>query len=59
LPLDPALDQPGPHEHLDVEVQMAGIDSESLGELSVRELPVAFLTEHLEHAHPQRVAERL
>ena len=53
------LDQSRLEQHPHVEVQMAGIDSESLGELTVRELPVAFCAEHLEHPDPQRVAERL
>ncbi len=38
---------------------MAGIDSESLGELTVRESAVAFCAEHLEYPDAQRVAERL
>jgi hypothetical protein len=38
---------------------MAGIDSESLGELTVRESAVAFCAEHLEDPDAQRVAECL
>ena len=52
--ISPALQQ-----HADVEVQVTGIDAETLRELAVRELPVAFLAEHLEDAHPQRMSERL
>ena len=53
------LDQARLQQHADVEVKMAGIDAEPLRELTVRELPVAFLAEHLEHADAQRMAERL
>jgi len=53
------LDQSRLHQHAYVEVQMAGIDSESLGELTVRESAVAFGPEHLEYPNAQRVAERL
>jgi hypothetical protein len=42
-----------------MEVQVTGIDAEALGELAVRELPVVFLAEHLEDAHPQRMSQRL
>ncbi len=38
---------------------MAGVHSESLGELTVRESRVTFYAEHLEHPHAQWVAERL
>jgi len=40
-----------------MEVKVTGIDAESLCELPVRELPFAFLAEHLQHTDPQRVAE--
>jgi hypothetical protein len=53
------LDQSCLHEHAHMEVQMARIDSESLGELTVRESPIAFRAEHLEYPDAQRVAERL
>jgi len=53
------LDQSGLQQHADVEVQVPGVDAEPLGELTVRELPVAFLAEHLQHTHAQRMAERL
>ena len=53
------LDQPCLEQHAHVEVQVAGVDAEPLGELTVRQLPVAFLAEHLQHAHAQRMAERL
>src|SRR6185295_18886930 len=46
-------------QHADVEVQVTGIDPETLCELAVRELPVAFLAEHLEDAHAQRMSQRL
>jgi hypothetical protein len=39
-----------------MEVQVTGVDAETLRELAVRELPVAFLAEHLEDANPQGVA---
>jgi hypothetical protein len=42
-----------------VEVEVTRIHSESLRELTVRELPVTFLAEHLQYPDPQRVAERL
>ena len=42
-----------------MEVQVARIHSESLGELSVRQLPFAVLAEHLQDPNAQRVAERL
>jgi hypothetical protein len=35
-----------------MEVQMTGVDAEALRELAVRELPVAFLSEHFQDAHP-------
>ena len=50
------LDQPRLEQHADMEVQVTGIDAETLRELAVRELPVAFLAEHLEDAHPQRMS---
>jgi len=40
-----------------VEVEVTRIDAESLRELPVRELPFAFLAEHLQHTDAQRVAE--
>ena len=52
-------DQAGLEQHANVEMQMAGVDSEPLGELTVRQLPFAFLAEHLQDAHPQRVSQRL
>ena len=50
---------PARSEHLDVEVQVAGVDPEPLRELAVRERLVALAAEHLEHAQPQRMAEGL
>ena len=43
------LDQAGSQEHADVKVKMSRIDAESLSQLTVRELPVAILAEHLQH----------
>jgi len=40
-----------------MKVEMTGIDAESLRKLTVRELPFAFLAEHLQHTDAQRVAE--
>ena len=42
-----------------MEVQVPRIDAEALGELTVGELPVPLLAEHLEHANAERMAERL
>jgi hypothetical protein len=42
-----------------VKVEVAGIDAEPLRELSVRELPIAFLTEHFQDANPEWVSQRL
>src|SRR6266545_5597196 len=42
-----------------MEMEMAGVDPEPLGKLPVRQLPVALLPEHFQHAHPERVAESL
>ena len=42
-----------------MEVQVPGIDVEPLGELAVRQRLAALVAEHLEHAEPQRMAERL
>ena len=53
------LDQPGLQEHPHVEVEVSRVDPEPLRQLTVCELPVPFLSEHLEHADAQRVAERL
>ena len=53
------LDQPGAEEHLDVEVEMARVDVEPLRELAVRQRLAAFAAEHLEHAKPERMTERL
>jgi hypothetical protein len=41
-----------------MEVEVTGIDSQSLRELPVRELPFTLLAEHLQHTDAQRVAER-
>jgi len=40
-------------------MEVTRIDAESLRELSVRELPVAFLAKHLEHANSERVSQSL
>jgi hypothetical protein len=40
-----------------MEVEVTGIDAEPLRELTVRELPFAFLAEHLQHTDAQRVTE--
>src|SRR5205814_8769915 len=53
------LDQARPQQHADVEVKMARVDAEPLGELPVRELPVALLAEHFQDAYAERMAERL
>ena len=42
-----------------MEVEVAGIDAEPLRELSVRELPIALLAEHLQDANAQWVSQRL
>jgi len=47
------LDQAGLEQHAHMEVEMAGVDAEPLRQLPVGQLPVAFLAEHLEHAHPE------
>jgi hypothetical protein len=41
-----------------VEVQVAGIDAETVGKLPVRERD-SFVPEELQHAEAERVAERL
>src|SRR6266545_843639 len=53
------LDQARLQEHPDMKVEVTRIDAEPLRELAVGELPVPLLAEHLQHAHPHRVAERL
>ena len=50
---------PARSEHLDVEVQVAGIDVEPLRELAVRQRLAALAAEHLEHPEPERMAESL
>ena len=40
-----------------MEVEVAGIDSEALGELAVRQRRFLALAKHLEHAQAQRMAE--
>src|SRR3954471_3098492 len=42
-----------------MEVKVAGIDSEPLRELAVRELPLAVLAEHLQNPNAERMAEGL
>ena len=50
------LDQTGLQQHAHVKVEMPGIDPETLRQLTVGELPLPFLAEHLEHADAQRMA---
>ena len=52
------FDQSCLEQHAHMEVEVAGIDSQSLGELAVRELPFTLLAEHLQHTDAQRMAER-
>ena len=59
LPAVGEIDQPGPQQHPDVEVQVAGVDAQPLGELAVRQRALLALAEHLEDTQPQRVTERL
>ena len=54
-----AFDQAGSEEHLDVEVQVAGIDVELLRQLAVGQALAALVAEHLEHTKAERMAERL
>ncbi len=42
-----------------MEVQVARVDAEPLGELAVRHRVLAVRAEHLEHAKTERMAERL
>jgi hypothetical protein len=42
-----------------VEVQVAGVDAQPLGELAVRQRALLALSQHLEDTQPQRVTERL
>jgi len=37
---------------------MTGVDAEPLRELPVGELPLAFLAQHLEDSHAERVSQR-
>src|SRR5215208_6733386 len=53
------LDQAGAKEHPDVEVQMAGVDGELLGELAVRQRLARLVPEHLEHSESKRMTESL
>src|SRR5438093_356514 len=58
LPPGRELDQPGTVEHPDVDVEVARVDAEPLGELAVRER-LAALGERLEDLQAKRVPERL
>jgi len=51
-----ALDQARAHEHLHVEVQVAGVDVEPLRELTIRQRLLAFAAQRLQHAKSQRMA---
>ena len=53
------LDQTRLQQHADVEMEMTGVDTESLGELTVRQLLLGAGTEHLEDAQAKRMPERL
>src|SRR5215203_928543 len=53
------LDQAGSKEHPDVEVQMAWVDLELLGELAVRQRVARVVPEHLEHSESKRMTESL
>ena len=54
------LDQARVQEHAHVEVEVARVDAQPLGELPVRHLlGVVVGSERLEHAQPQRMPERL
>ena len=52
-------DQAGPQQHPHVEVEMAGIDTELVCELAIRDRVVAARPEHLEDAEAERVPQRL
>ena len=42
-----------------MEVQVAGVNAQPLGELAVRQRALLALAQHLEDTQPQRVTERL
>src|SRR5437016_5930846 len=59
LPAVGEIDQTGPQQHSDVEVQVPRVDSQPLSELAVRQRPLLALAQHLENPQPQRMAEGL